>query len=122
MFMPLLRVTSEFVWKLFGAKSDGQALSCRSRRWRTEFSCTSPYRLIANSLHGPQTPPPLSLDAFSFGDCGEEGRKFLVIGLLLGILLGILLGALLDLPYLWKQRLTIEVRNQLATLHLKRGA
>ena len=41
------------------------------------------------------------------------------IGLLAGVLIGILLSSLLDLLYLFKQYLSIELRNRLATLSLK---
>ena len=41
------------------------------------------------------------------------------IGLLTGILLGILISSLLDLLYLFKQYLALELRNRLATLSLK---
>ena len=41
------------------------------------------------------------------------------IGLLIGILIGILASSLLDLLYLFKQYLAIELRNRLATLSLK---
>ena len=41
------------------------------------------------------------------------------IGLLAGVLIGILISSLLDLLYLFKQYLAIELRNRLATLSLK---
>ena len=55
---------------------------------------------------------------------GFEGRFFELpptfwIGLLTGILIGILISSLLDLLYLFKQYLAVELRNRLATLSLK---
>ena len=55
-------------------------------------------------------------------DCPRgEDQHFFAIGLLSGILIGVILGGILDLLYLWKQRLTVEVRDRIALLHLKRG-
>ena len=71
-----------------------------------------------------QVPNPSSEPVFDrFGpECPEsESQRLFLIGLLLGILIGIVVGGLLDLLYLLKQRLTVEVRDRIASLHLKRG-
>ena len=66
--------------------------------------------------------PPYACDLA--GDLNlDQGRLPLIfwVGLLLGLLLGIVIGGLLDLLYLWKQQLTLSVRNRLATLQIKGG-
>ena len=68
------------------------------------------------------SPEPVPVFDRFLPDCPEgEGQRLFVIGLLLGILIGIVVGGLLDLLYLLKQRLTVEVRDRVASLHLKRG-
>ena len=74
------------------------------------------------SQHVLRPPDPVASFERFIPECPEgEVQRLFLLGLLLGILIGIILGGLLDLLYLLKQRLTVEVRDRIASLHLKRG-
>ncbi|OLP78000.1 hypothetical protein AK812_SmicGene41880 [Symbiodinium microadriaticum] len=51
----------------------------------------------------------------------EEENKAFWLGLVCGVLIGIFAGILLDFLYLWKQNLTLQVRNRLASLQIQVG-
>ena len=77
--------------------------------------------LVAQQLQLlPSEPQPLSLDFGADVPLGTSEREWgcFLVGLLVGTLAGILLGALLDLLYLWKAHLSLQLRNRLATLQI----
>ena len=74
--------------------------------------------LLGQSLSSPaacELPSPL----FQFR--AEEENKAFWLGLVCGVLIGIFAGILLDFLYLWKQNLTLQVRNRLASLQIQVG-
>ena len=75
---------------------------------------------LTHQLHS-SPPDPFLHQQFvdTAGPLIEEPKFWL--GLFLGVIIGILLGAFLDLLYLWKQHLSLTLRNRLASLQLRRA-